>query len=230
MDGVGEWATTSVAIGSGKNLKITKEIHFPHSIGLLYSAFTYYLGFKVNSGEYKVMGLAPYGQPVYSHLIRSHLVDIKPDGSFRLNQKYFDYCGGLSMTNKAFDRLFGGVQRSASQSLDQCHMDIAASIQRVTEEIVLLMAKQLFAEYKIPNICLAGGVALNCVANGELRRSGIFKNIWIQPAAGDAGGAVGAALNAYHLFLGEERLNQESSDGMSGSYLGPEFSQDEIEN
>jgi len=229
MDGVGEWATTSVALGQGKELTTVKEIHFPHSIGLLYSAFTYYTGFKVNSGEYKVMGLAPYGQPRYAQLILDHLVDLKQDGSFRLDLRYFDYCTGLRMTNEKFHRLFDGPPRDPSERLTQRHMDLAASIQAVTEEIVLRMTEALARETGIPNLCLAGGVALNCVANGKVRQAGHFRDIWIQPAAGDAGGALGAALAATHLFLGQERKRPEGHDAMHGTYLGPSFEQPEIE-
>ncbi len=201
MDGVGEWATTSVALGRGHHLTTLKEIHFPHSLGLLYSAFTYYTGFKVNSGEYKVMGLAPYGQPRYAKVILDHLVDLKEDGSFRLDLTYFDYCTGLRMTSDKFDRLFDGAPRDPSERLTSRHMDLAASIQAVTEEIVLRMTDALARETGVPHLCLAGGVALNCVANGKVLRAGRFRDIWIQPAAGDAGGALGAALAATHLFL-----------------------------
>lgn len=229
MDGVGEWATSSLGVGRGHELKITKEIHFPHSLGLLYSAFTYYCGFKVNSGEYKLMGLAPYGQPEYVSLIKNTLVDIKEDGSFRLNLKYFDYCVGWTMTNKHLDALFGMPARKPEEELLQKHMDIAASIQAVTEEIVLKIANALHKDTGLDNLCLAGGVALNCVANGRLLREGAFKNIWIQPAAGDAGGAVGAALAAYHQHEEKPRVTHVGRDGMSGSYLGPDFSQNDIE-
>ena len=198
MDGVGEWATTSAGIGRGSELSIEKEIHFPHSLGLLYSAFTYYTGFKVNSGEYKVMGLAPYGEPKYAQIIFDHLIDVKMDGSFRLNLDYFDYCTGLTMTNARFDALFGLPARNPEELLTQCHMDLAASIQAVTEEIVLRLTRALAVETKMKNLCLAGGVALNCVANGIVLRDGRFDEIWIQPAAGDAGGALGAALAACH--------------------------------
>jgi carbamoyltransferase len=194
MDGVGEWATTSVALGRGEDLEVMKELHFPHSLGLLYSAFTYYTGFKVNSGEYKLMGLAPYGEPRFVSLIQDKLIDIKDDGTFRLNQDYFDYCTGLTMTNARFDALFGQPARKAEQKLTQFHMDIAASIQAVTEEVVLRMTRALAEETGVRNLCLAGGVALNCVANGKVLRDGAFRKIWIQPASGDAGGAVGAAL------------------------------------
>ena len=228
-DGVGEWATTTVAIGKGKDLKIKKEILFPHSLGLLYSAFTYFTGFKVNSGEYKLMGLAPYGKPKYADLIKDNLIDIKNDGSFRLNQEYFDYATGLTMTNSKFNSLFGEKPRnSKNEKIKQFHMDIAASIQKVTEEIMLLLVKSVKEEYKIDNLCLAGGVALNCVANGKILEQKIFKNIWIQPAAGDAGGSLGAALGLWHIELNKERKIFEN-DQMQGSYLGPEYLQEEIE-
>jgi carbamoyltransferase len=229
MDGVGEWATTSVAAGNGNGLDVIKEIHFPHSLGLLYSAFTYYTGFRVNSGEYKVMGLAPYGEPKFAGLILEHLVDLKEDGSFRLNQDYFDYCTGLTMTNGRFDDLFGGPARKPEDLLTQHHMDLAASVQAVTEEIVLAMTRALATETGSRNLCLAGGVALNCVANGKILRDGRFDKIWIQPAAGDAGGALGAALAAYHLFQGQPRQVNGAMDAMQGAYLGPEFEQAEIE-
>ena len=235
MDGVGEWATTSVAIGKGKNLKVVKEIHFPHSLGLLYSALTYYIGFKVNSGEYKVMGLAPYGEPIYADLILDKLVDLKDDGSFRLNQDYFDYCTGLTMTNAKFDDLFGGPPRQPdSELLVQKHMDIAASIQGVTETVMLKMTRALAAEFDIPNLCLAGGVALNCVGNGKVLRDRAFKNIWVQPAAGDAGGALGAAMYAHHLYFDQDRASRTigkngPNDTMQGGYLGPEYEQSDIE-
>lgn len=229
MDGVGEWATTSVALGSGNHLEIIKEIHFPHSLGLLYSAFTYYTGFKVNSGEYKVMGLAPYGSPRFAKLILDHLIDLKADGSFRLNLDYFDYCTGLTMTNNKFDGLFEGPRRRPEELLTQRHMDLAASVQVVLEEAVLRMTRALAAETRAKNLCLAGGVALNCVANGRLLRDGHFEGIWIQPAAGDAGGALGAALAAYHSFKGQPRKPNRCCDNMKGSYLGPEFSQADIE-
>jgi carbamoyltransferase len=230
MDGVGEWATTSAGIGRGDELALTKEIHFPHSLGLLYSAFTYYTGFKVNSGEYKVMGLAPYGEPRYVKAILDHLIDVKPDGSFRLNLDYFDYCTGLTMTNARFDALFGGRPREPNEPLTQRHMDLAASVQTVTEEIVLRLGRALASETGLRKLCLAGGVALNCVANGRLLRAGYFDDIWIQPAAGDAGGSVGAALAAchHHLTLPRRRSNA-NHDGMRGSYLGPAFPQREIE-
>jgi carbamoyltransferase len=199
MDGVGEWATTSVGHGHGNTLEMTKEIHFPHSLGLLYSAFTYYTGFKVNSGEYKVMGLAPYGEPKYAATIFDNLLDLKDDGSFRLDQSYFDYCTGLRMTNDRFDALFGDKARAPDEPLTQRHMDLAASVQAVTEEVVLRITRALAQESGSRNLCLAGGVALNCVANGKILREGTFENLWVQPAAGDAGGALGAALAAYHL-------------------------------
>ncbi|HEV2446338.1 MAG TPA: carbamoyltransferase N-terminal domain-containing protein, partial [Candidatus Sulfopaludibacter sp.] len=229
MDGVGEWATASVALGHGGHLEIIKEIHFPHSLGLLYSAFTYYTGFKVNSGEYKLMGLAPYGAPLYTQQILDHLIDLKPDGSFRLNLDYFNYCAGLTMTSRKFDALFGGRARRADELLTQKHMDLAASIQTVLEEVVLRMTRSLARETGAKNLCLAGGVALNCVANGKILRDGKFERIWIQPAAGDAGGALGAALAAYHLFKAQPRRINACGDQMRGSYLGPEFGQDEIE-
>ena len=227
-DGVGEWATTTVAIGKKNNLKILKEIHFPHSLGLLYSAFTYYIGFKVNSGEYKLMGLAPYGDPIYEEKIKE-LIDIKEDGSFRLNQKYFNYATGLTMTNKKFHILFGQNPRDPiKEKITQFHMDIAASIQKVTEEIMIKLLKAIRKEHNIRNLCLAGGVALNCVANGKIHSEKIFDNIWIQPAAGDAGGSLGAALALWYIDQGNER-KINSKDDMKGSYLGTEFPQDSIE-
>jgi carbamoyltransferase len=229
MDGVGEWATTSVAHGRGNRLEIVKEIHFPHSLGLLYSAFTYYTGFKVNSGEYKLMGLAPYGRPIHASTILDRLVDLKADGSFRLALEYFDYCAGLTMTSRAFDGLFGAPPRKPSEPLNQHHMDVAASIQAVLDEILLRMTRALARETKCPNLCLAGGVALNCVANGKVLRDGAFRNLWIQPAAGDAGGALGAALSAYHQFHDRPRKTSGESDAMRGAYLGPAFEQPEIE-
>jgi len=230
MDGVGEWATTSLAWGKGNSLEVQREIHFPHSLGLLYSAFTYYTGFKVNSGEYKVMGLAPYGVPKYLTLILEHLIDLKPDGSFRLNLKYFDYCTGLTMTNERFDGLFGGPPRKPEERLTQREMDLAASIQAVTDEVVLRLTRSIAAETRTRNLCLAGGVALNCVANGKVLRDGHFNEIWIQPAAGDAGGALGAALVAHHLYRGQRRhANNCSGDRMKGAYLGPSFSQHQCE-
>ena len=227
-DGVGEWATTTIAIGKGKSLEIKKEIHFPHSLGLLYSSFTYYAGFKVNSGEYKLMGLAPYGKPIYIDKIKK-IIDIKEDGSFRLNQKFFNYATGLTMTNEKFNNLFGQKPRnSKKEKITQFHMDIAASIQYVTEEIMLKLVRSIRHEYGIKNLCLAGGVALNCVANGKILREKIFDNIWIQPAAGDAGGSLGAALALWHIEQDNPR-KVNLNDNMKGSYLGPEFSQEKIE-
>ena len=228
MDGVGEWATTSAAVGDGNRLEITQEIHFPHSLGLLYSAATYYTGFRVNSGEYKVMGLAPYGEPKYLQLILDHLIDLKPDGSFRLDMSYFDYCTGFTMTNDRFAALFGQPVRSPDQLLTPFHMDVAASIQAVLDEAVLRLTRSLAKQTGSKNLCLAGGVALNCVANGKVLRDGRFDNIWIQPAAGDAGGALGAALAAYHLFKGQPR-KANGADAMAGAYLGPHFPQAEVE-
>jgi len=228
MDGVGEWATTSLGWGQGNKLEMLKEIHFPHSLGLLYSAFTYYTGFKVNSGEYKVMGLAPYGEPRFKDTILSNIVDLKEDGTFRLDPTYFDYCTGLRMTNEKFGALFGGKARKPDELLTQHHMDLAASVQAVTEEIVLRLARSVKKETGAKNICLAGGVALNCVANGKLLRENLFDGIWVQPAAGDAGGAVGAAFAAYHGYLGQSRKLNGHLDGMTGSYLGPEYSDDEV--
>ena len=230
LDGVGEWATTTVAIGNNKNITMKKEIYFPHSIGLLYSAFTYYTGFKVNSGEYKLMGLAPYGKPKYKELILKELVDLKEDGSFRLNMKYFNYATGLTMVNKKFINLFGQEVRNPERDLlTQFHMDIAASIQSVIEEIILRLISSLSKETKIKNLCLAGGVALNCVANGKILESNIFENIWIQPAAGDAGGSLGAALAFWHHELGKNRKVDKNKNFMQGSYLGPSFSENTIE-
>ena len=227
-DGVGEWATTTVAIGKDKNLSIEKEIHFPHSLGLLYSAFTYYTGFKVNSGEYKLMGLAPYGDPKYTSLIKDNLIDIKKDGSFKLSQEFFDYATGLKMTSDKFHKLFGKEPRDSKKDrLTQFHMDVAASIQKVTEDVMISMAYSLREEFKIKNLCLAGGVALNCVANGKILEKKIFDHLWIQPAAGDAGGSLGAALALWHLELKKER--HVSNNDMQGSYLGPSYSQTEIE-
>ncbi len=229
-DGVGEWATATVALGNNNNLKIVKEIHFPHSLGLLYSAFTYYIGFKVNSGEYKLMGLAPYGEPKYKKIILEKLIDVKDDGSFKLNQKYFNYSTGLTMTNKKFSDLFGQKVRDPNnEKLTQFHMDIASSIQSATEEIMIKISKSLFDEYHVKNLCLAGGVALNCVANGKILKENIFNSIWIQPAAGDAGGAIGAALSFWHMELNKNRKIDNTKDNMKGSYLGPEFSQSDIE-
>jgi carbamoyltransferase len=229
LDGVGEWATSSLAIGRGNRLEMQREIHFPHSIGLLYSAFTYYTGFKVNSGEYKVMGLAPYGEPKYADLILEHLLDLKDDGSFRLDQQYFDYCTGLTMTNAKFDELFGGPRRKPEELLTQKHMDLAASVQRVTEEVMLRLTRSLARETGQQNLCLAGGVALNCVANGKILRDGAFRHIWIQPAAGDAGGALGAALSTYYGMLEGKRPQGNGHDRMRGAYLGPEFPPDDVE-
>jgi len=229
MDGVGEWCTTSVAVGRGNTVETVREIHWPHSLGLLYSAFTYYTGFKVNSGEYKVMGLAPYGSPVYADKILENIVDLKEDGSFWLDQSYFNYATGLTMTSGKFDELFGSPPRDPETPLTQRHMDLAASVQKVVEEIILRITRNLAAAYDIENLCLAGGVALNCVANGKVLRDGSFKRIWVQPAAGDAGGAVGGALAAYYQHLDRERQVNGALDGMQGSYLGPEFSQAEIE-
>ena len=228
MDGVGEWTSTSLAIGSGNKLSVHKEIHFPHSIGLLYSAITYYTGFKVNSGEYKVMGLAPYGEPKYANLIKDHLIDIKEDGSFALDMSYFNYCTGLTMTNEKFDDLFGAPPRQQESTLTQREMDMAASIQAVVEEVVLKLASGIAKSTGEKNLCLAGGVALNCVANGKLLKEKIFDRLWIQPASGDAGGALGAALGVYHIMLDQPRKVTNGIDGMKGSYLGPEFTQQEI--
>ena len=232
MDGVGEWATTSAAVGHGNELEMVREIHFPHSLGLLYSAFTYYTGFKVNSGEYKVMGLAPYGEPKHARAILDHLIDLKPDGTFRLDLGYFDYCTGLTMTNGRFDALFGGPARKPEEPLTQRHMDLAASVQAVTEEAVLRLTRSLREETGIPYLCLAGGVALNCVANGKVLRDGRFDDLWVQPAAGDAGGALGAALAANHRLFGEPRPSAGSKgaggDAMQGAFLGPEFGPEEI--
>jgi carbamoyltransferase len=228
MDGVGEWATTSAALGEGNRLEIFQEIHFPHSLGLLYSALTYYTGFKVNSGEYKVMGLAPYGEPKYAQLILDNLIDLKPDGSFRLDMSYFDYCTGLTMTNERFAKLFGEPVRTPDKLLTDFHMDMAASIQAVLDEAVLRLTRSLASQTGARNLCLAGGVALNCVANGKVLRDGKFDQIWIQPAAGDAGGAVGAALAAFHGFKGQPR-KVAVHDGMSGAFLGPDYAQADIE-
>ena len=227
-DGVGEWATTTVAVGRGNKLEVKKEIHFPHSLGLLYSAFTYYCGFKVNSGEYKLMGLAPYGNPIFEDKIKK-IIDIKEDGTFRLNQKYFNYATGLTMTNRNFHSLFGPEPRNANtEKITQFHMDIASSIQKVTEEIMIKLSKAIREEYGIKNLCMAGGVALNCVANGKILQEEIFDNIWIQPAAGDAGGSLGAALALWYIEQGNKR-KINIHDNMKGSYLGPEFTQQEIE-
>ena len=229
LDGVGEWTTTSIAVGSGSELKVLKEIHFPHSLGLLYSAFTYYTGFKVNSGEYKVMGLAPYGEPRYSDLIKEKLITIASDGSFQLDMSYFDYATGLTMTNKKFNALFGGPPRKSETELTQREMDLAASVQKVTEDIVINIAKVIAKETGEKNLCLAGGVALNCVANGILLREKVFDNIWIQPAAGDAGGALGAALSIWYLHHKKERNSSSNRDSMKGAFLGPGFEDNEIE-
>ncbi len=229
MDGVGEWATSSFGVGNGNRIDILKDIRFPHSLGLLYSAFTYYTGFKVNSGEYKVMGLAPYGEPKYKDLILSKLIDLKEDGSFKLDMSYFNFCAGLTMTNERFHKLFGGKPRRPETRLAQREMDLARSIQDVTEEVVLRMARHIRKATGQKNLCLAGGVALNCVANGKILKENIFDNIWVQPAAGDAGGALGAALFAWYQYLGNARSVKPGSDFMSGSFLGPEFSDEEIE-
>jgi carbamoyltransferase len=230
LDGVGEWATASAAIGNGNKLEMIKEIHFPHSLGLLYSAMTYYTGFKVNSGEYKVMGLAPYGKPRFKDIILEHLIDVKDDGSFRLDQNYFDYCTGLTMTNDKFAALFGEPVRGSDDPLTQFHMDIAASVQAVTEVIVLKLSRALATETGETNLCLAGGVALNCVANGKVLRDKAFENVWVQPAAGDAGGALGAALNAYHIYKDQPRSPRDNTtDAMQGAYLGPAYEQNDIE-
>jgi carbamoyltransferase len=229
LDGVGEWATASVSIGRGSTLKLEREIHWPHSLGLLYSAFTYYIGFRVNSGEYKVMGLAPYGEPRYADLIMDTLIDVKEDGSFWLDLSYFNYATGLTMTSEKFHDMFGGPPRDPDRPLTQRDMDIAASVQKVTEEVMLRIARDLSKKYSVENLCLAGGVALNCVANGKILRERLFKNIWIQPAAGDAGGSLGAALAAYYLHLGAPRNSVGAADAMQGAYLGPEFSNTEIE-
>ena len=229
LDGVGEWATASVSVGSGNRLEVKREIRWPHSLGLLYSAFTYYTGFRVNSGEYKLMGLAPYGEPKYADLILDRLIDVKPDGSFWLDQSYFDYATGLTMTSRKFDETFGGRARQDGEPLTQRHMDLAASVQKVTEDVMLRITRDLSRTYGIKNLCLAGGVALNCVANGKVLRDRHFEQVWIQPAAGDAGGALGSALAAYHMQLGQPRKLNGARDAMHGSYLGPEFSQVEIE-
>ena len=229
MDGVGEWTTTSLAVANGNELEVIKEIKFPHSLGLLYSAFTYYIGFKVNSGEYKVMGLAPYGSPKYADLIKEKLINISSDGSFQLNMEYFNFATGLTMTNKKFDKLFGAPARISESELTQREMDLAASIQKVTEDIVVKLAKNISIETGEKNLCLAGGVALNCVVNGILLRTKIFDNIWIQPASGDAGGALGAALSVWHLHYKNKKKTISARDAMKGSYLGPEYSDKEIE-
>ena len=228
LDGVGEWATTTVCIGKKNKIEMIKEIHFPHSIGLLYSALTYYLGFKVNSGEYKVMGLAPYGEPKYKNLILENLISVKEDGSFKLNMKYFDFATDLKMTNKYFDQLFGQKRRiPETEQLTQFHMDVASSVQAVTEEIVLRICRDLSKEYRIKNLCLSGGVALNCVANGKILKEKIFNDIWIQPASGDAGGSLGSALAYWHMELENPKIN--NFDNMKGSYLGPKFNENQIE-
>jgi len=230
MDGVGEWATTSIAIGRSNKLEMVKEIHFPHSLGLLYSAFTHFAGFRVNSGEYKLMGLAPYGDAHFKDLILDKLIHVKDDGSFRLDMSYFNYCTGLTMTNDKFAQLFGQpIRNGEDDELEQFHMDIAASVQAVIEEIILRLTRQLAKDYKIDNLCLAGGVALNCVANGKVLRDGAFNNIWVQPASGDAGGSLGAALAVHHHYLGKARKVDGKNDLMNGSYLGPEYEQQEIE-
>ncbi|HJP19025.1 MAG TPA: carbamoyltransferase C-terminal domain-containing protein, partial [Nitrospinota bacterium] len=228
IDGVGEWATASYGFGKDKEINLLKELHFPDSLGLLYSAFTYFTGFKVNSGEYKLMGLAPYGEPRYKDLILKELVDVKQDGSIRLNLSYFDFLGGLRMTNQRFSQLFGGSPRKSETPVTKREMDIAASIQEITEEIVLKMANHVYKETKLKNLCLAGGVALNCVANGRVLREGPFETIWIQPAAGDAGGALGAALSVWHRYLNEDRKIPDEQDSQKGSYLGPAFSNEEV--
>ncbi|MFZ1518599.1 MAG: carbamoyltransferase N-terminal domain-containing protein, partial [Ignavibacteriaceae bacterium] len=228
MDGVGEWTTTSYGIGDGNDIQLLADIKFPHSLGLLYSALTYYTGFKVNSGEYKVMGLAPYGEPKYKQLIYDNLIDVKDDGSFRMNMEYFNYCQGLTMTNEKFNKLFGGPPREPETNLTQKEMDLARSLQEVTEEIVLKLGIHVYKETGLKNLCLAGGVALNCVANGRLLREGPFENIWIQPAAGDAGGALGAALIGWYKYHNKPRTVDDKTDSQKGSYLGPEFDEDQI--
>ena len=229
LDGVGEWTTTSLAVGNGSNLTVVKEIYFPHSLGLLYSAFTYYTGFKVNSGEYKVMGLAPYGEPRYANIIRDKLITVAEDGSFQLDMTYFDYATGLTMTNKKFDALFGGPPRTSETEITQREMDLAASVQKVTEDIVIELARGIAKETGERNLCLAGGVALNCVANGILLREKIFDDIWVQPAAGDAGGALGAALSTWYLHYNKERFTSTERDAMKGAYLGPSFTDTQVE-
>ena len=229
LDGVGEWSTSSFGIGKDNQIELLADIQFPHSLGLLYSAFTYYTGFRVNSGEYKVMGLAPYGEPKYKNLIYDHLIDVKNDGSFKMNMDYFDYCAGLTMTNSKFHKLFGGLPRKPESKLTQKEMDLACSVQEVTEEIVMKMAEYVRKETGMKYLCLAGGVALNCVANGKLLRSGLFDDIWIQPAAGDAGGAIGCALFTWYQYLNNQRKADDKSDFMQGSYLGPEFKNGSIE-
>ena len=229
MDGVGEWATTTISVGNENRIDFISEIKFPHSIGLLYSAFTFFTGFKVNSGEYKLMGLAPYGNPIYVDLIKTHLIDVKEDGSFSMNMKFFDYCSGLQMTNNNFSELFGGPPREPESPITQREMDLAASVQLVTEEIVLKICRYIREKTGKRNLCLAGGVALNCVANGRIIREGVFENIWIQPAAGDAGGALGSALAIYYLMLGNQRVVSSEKDSMKGAYLGPAYSQEQVE-
>jgi len=229
IDGVGEWATASFGVGKGNKLEIKKELRFPHSLGLLYSAFTYYTGFKVNSGEYKVMGLAPYGRPKYKDLILTELMDLKQDGSFKLNMKYFNYCAGLSMVNRRFEKLFGGKPRKRESRISQRDMDLACSIQEVTEEVMLRMVNYAYKETGLKNLCLGGGVALNCVGNGRILREGPFQNIWIQPAAGDAGGALGAALFVWYQYLENDRDASGRKDFQQGSYLGPSFNDNYIE-
>jgi len=229
MDGVGEWATTSIATGDNNSITIIKEINFPHSLGLLYSAFTYYIGFKVNSGEYKIMGLAPYGKPKYLSLIKENLIDLKEDGSFKLDMSYFDYCTGLTMTNNKFHKLFKGSPRKKESKITQKDMDISASIQKLTEEIIIKMSKEIKNITNKENLCLAGGVALNCVANSALLKENIFKNIWVQPASGDAGGAIGAALSSYYILTNKNRSSDGENDGMQGGYLGPSYSNQECE-
>ena len=228
LDGVGEWATTTVSLGKNNKINILKEIHFPHSLGLLYSAFTYFLGFKVNSGEYKIMGLAPYGEPKFKDIILDKLIDVKEDGSFRMNMDYFNYAIGLTMTNNKFAKLFNMERREPENKLSQIHMDMAASIQAATEEIVLKITRFLSKEFKLENLCMAGGVALNCVVNGKILKEGLFKNIWVQPASGDAGGALGAAQAFYYQELDNKRKILKT-DSMNGSYLGPKFSDDQVE-
>ncbi len=228
LDGVGEWCTTAFGVGCRNRISIQQQISFPHSLGLLYSAFTYHCGFKVNSGEYKLMGLAPYGKPIYAERIRKHLIDVKPDGSFRMNMKYFNYCQGLTMTNTAFSTLFGMNPRPPESTLEQCHMDMAASIQEVTEEIVLRIAHHVHRQTEMKNLVLAGGVALNCVANGRLLREGPFEDIWVQPASGDAGGALGSALFVWHQLLGNARSAARATDYQCGSLLGPEYSSEQV--
>jgi len=228
MDAVGEWSTTSIAVGNGSELEILKEIRFPHSLGLLYSAFTYFAGFKVNSGEYKLMGLAPYGEPKYSKLIKDYLIDIKQDGSFALDMNYFNYCTGLTMTNKKFEDLFERLPRRPESEITTFEMNLAASIQQVAEEVVIKMARNIATITGEKNLCLAGGVALNCVINGKILKENIFDKIWIQPAAGDAGGALGAALGVYYKMLNNQRVVRKSLDSMNGSYLGPSYTQNEI--